>query len=520
MPLTISVLPPNVEAFSLARVSVTISDQGLWRLDEGDPNSYNLKLPIFPLVWSIVTGLAALDPLAHLPWALVFVTAAVVFPGYLLGLKVARHRGVAAAAALFLAAFGSFLFLTSGAMKESLGLLVFPIVVLLYAERTDPRKRGIAFVLLCLLPFLHHLVALMALGAVSVVLVLHDRRALAQGRLSGREFALDVLTGPAAAIVAAAYYAYVKMFLFVEVTGVFGLSLLVAIVVVLLAASLRAVRPARVRAGRALVTPASVAALVPVLAVGAVLYNARQPIFTGTVTTEPALLLMLPAFVAIAGFGVIGFQVLRKTSNRGSDLVLAMLVASVAFILFGFLRGLDPVSFLVAYRSFDFMDFALAVLAGIGVAVAWRRLAGRRAAQVAVGAVFVAALLGTAPMAWNTQAVFGLETTTTIGEFRALEILASLGGRVTTDQRLAEVALFWFEIPADGSLPLRLEAGEELVADYALVLERWTTVGASQLHPAPNRILDRGILDAFLAEHTILFVSGPPGERVYLVRLA
>ena len=55
------------------------------------------------------------------------------------------------------------------------------------------------------------------------------------------------------------------------------------------------------------------------------------------------------------------------------------------------------------------MDYGLAILAGIGLVALGKRLRGGPAALVALTAVFVAALVATTPMAWDTQAVFGVE---------------------------------------------------------------------------------------------------------------
>src|SRR5216117_4521746 len=83
--------------------------------------------------------------------------------------------------------------------------------------------------------------------------------------------------------------------------------------------------------------------------------------------------------------------------------------ADLALIVFGFLRGLDPGGFLLVYRAFDFLDYALAVLIGVAFVAAWRGIGRSRAARAGLGVAFLAALLLTTPMAWNTPAVFGVQ---------------------------------------------------------------------------------------------------------------
>src|SRR5207245_173000 len=151
-------------------------------------------------------------------------------------------------------------------------------------------------------------------------------------------------------------------------------------------------------------------------------------------------------------------------------------------------RFVSPVargSLVIVYRSVDFLDYAFAVLIGVAFVAAWRWLGPRRLAKGVLLAGVLAALLATSPMAWNTPAVFGVDNVTTPQEFRALALLASFGARnVTTDQRLADVGAMWFGYATDSSLPVKLRDNESLGGfQYALALERWTTVGAP-VHPA------------------------------------
>src|SRR5439155_1506695 len=99
-------------------------------------------------------------------------------------------------------------------------------------------------------------------------------------------------------------------------------------------------------------------------------------------------------------------------------------------------------------------------------------------------------------------------------------VIRSFGARnVTTDQRLADVGAMWFGYATDPSLPLKLRDNESLGGfQYALVLERWTTVGA-QVHPAPNVVISMVVLQTFLAENRVVYVAGASGDRIFVVQL-
>ncbi len=520
VPLLFSPLPFNIDGFPLAKIAQGMVASGAWSLDPADVNRYNLEMPVYSFLWSAVAQLGGLDVLVALQAVMPLLTSTVVLPGYLLGVKATRHPIVGFASGLFLAIFGSFLFVTSAAMKEAVGLLVLPVVVLLFAERADPRKRALALLGLLLLPFLHHLTTLVALGTVAALVVLGHARAVEGRRFRWRSLLLDVATGPLPGLAAWAYYAAVDMPFLGTVTAPDAIALFLSITILLAAALVRMGRPVPRRLGRSVAGSVHPILVVPALALSVLLLNERTSLFAGALRTQAGLLPVLVAAAVLAAFAFIGYQLVRRTANRANDLVLAMLIAPTALVLFGFLRGLDFVSQALVYRSFDFLDYGLAVLAGIGLAAAWGRLRRTKAGRVALAAAFLGALLATTPMACSSQAVFGVENVTTPAEFEALSVLASLHPvNVTTDQRLADVAAWWFGLRTDKSLPLVLrDNGSVSGHDYALVLERWTTVGAQE-HPSPNVILPVSVLDRFLAEHRVVYVAGPPGDRIFLVRL-
>ncbi len=520
VPLLLSPLPFNIDGFPLAKIAQGMVASGAWSLDPADVNRYNLEMPVYSFLWSAVGQLGGLDVLVALQAVMPLLTSTVVLPGYLLGVKATRHPIVGFASGLFLAIFGSFLFVTSAAMKEAVGLLVLPVVVLLFAERADPRKRALALLGLLLLPFLHHLTTLVALGTVAALVVLGHARAIEGRRFRWRALLLDVATGPLPGLAAWAYYAAVDMPFLGAVTAPDAIALFLSITVLLSAALVRMGRPVPPRLGRPIAGSVHPILVVPALALGVLLLNERTSLFAGALRTQTGLLPVLVAAAVLAAFAFVGYQLVRRTVNRANDLVLAMLIAPTALVLFGFLRGLDFVSQALVYRSFDFLDYGLAVLAGIGFAAAWGRLRGSRAARVALAAVFLGALLATTPMAYSSQAVFGVENVTTPAEFEALSVLASLHPvNVTTDQRLADVAAWWFGLRTDKSLPLVLrDNGSVSGHDYALVLERWTSVGAQE-HPSPNVVLPVSVLDRFLAEHRVVYVAGLPGDRIFIVQV-
>ncbi len=521
VPLLFSPLPFGIDGFALARISSDIGASGAWRIDSSNVNSYNQKLPGFSFLWSAVASLGGLSPLAHVQLVMPLLAALAVIPAYLFGVKATGRRLGGFVAGLFIAFFGSFLLLTSSVSKESIGLLVFPVAVLMFLERRDPRKRVLSVVLVVFLGFLHPLTTLLVLGMISALVVLHQRRAISRGRFRVGSFALDVATGPMLAILPWAYYSSVNLPFLGDLLAADALALFLGIVILMTALIAPMGRPANLQVGQRFVSPLARGILVPAIGVLVVLGNARNGLFAGAIGTQSGLLQMLPGIGVLAAFALAGYQLVRRTTNRASDLVVSMLVAPVALILFGLLRGLDAESLLIVYRSVDFLDYAFAVLIGVAFVATWRWLGPWRPAKAVLVGGLLAALLATTPMAWDTPGVFGVNNVTTPVEFRALALLASFGARnVTTDQRLADVGAMWFGYSMDSSLPVKLRDNESLARfQYALVLERWTTVGA-QLHPAPNLVISTTVLENFLTVNRIVYAAGPSGDRIFVVQLA
>ena len=519
VPLTFSPLPFNVDGYPLAWVSRGINTTGIWQIEPG-VNRYSELMPLYPLVWSTVSQLGGLSVLGDFQAIMPAILGTVVFPAYLLGAKATRNPVVGFVSGLFVAIFGSFLFLTSAAMKEALGLVVLPILVLLFAERADPRKRAIAFVWLVLLPLLSQLMDFLVLGIVAALVVLTHSRAISQGRFSGQALLFDCVTGPGLASLAYFYYFTVNMPGLSAIAAPDALALFLGVVTLLTASFVRMRRNASPRVGQPLVRPIGPILLVPALAFAALIVNSQMDLFAGVLRTQAALGPILLAGAVLAVFAFLGYQLVRRTTNRAGDGLFAMAVAPVALVLFAFLRGLDSLSQTLVVRSFDFVDYALAVLVGVGVAYTWMRLRSKKSARIALAATLIVALLATTPMAWNTQAVFGVNNVTTPAEYQALAFLATLHpANVTTDERLVYMASLWFGVNASSTLPFLLENNQSVSSyAYAVVLDEWTTVGA-QVYPAPNIVLSAKVLNGFLAQNRVVYSDGPQRSRIYVVQI-
>src|SRR2546428_3764500 len=125
--LTFSPLPFGIDGFALGRISSDIAARGGWRIDPADLNSYNQKLPGFSLLWSAVTSVGGLSPLAPVPLIMPLLASLSVIPADLFRVEAKGRPLGRFLAGPFIVFFGSFLLLTSSVSKEPIGLLVFPV---------------------------------------------------------------------------------------------------------------------------------------------------------------------------------------------------------------------------------------------------------------------------------------------------------------------------------------------------------------------------------------------------------
>lgn len=519
IPLFVSPLPYNTDGFPTAKIAEQIGASGQWTIDPTDVNVEDVKVPGTFLLLSAAAQLAALNPLLHAQVLFPILAATIVAPVYLIGVRGTGRRAVGLAAGCFMAIYGSFLFLTSVPMKETIGLVLLPATVLLVHERGDPRKRGIAMILLLLLIFVDYLTLFMAMGMAASLVFLTHARGLSEHRFSPRALALDFATIGVPLFVAWNYYSAVNLFYFSEFSSEAGLVVLLAAGAVLLILLLRRWKPSSARSTRGFVSPWAIllggAFLAAILVLGS-----PSEVFEDTPQIRPLFQVILPAFIVLAGFAFIGYRFVRRMGGYLNDLAVSMLATPLVLILFGFAFNRIYLSFRIISRSVDFVDFAFALLAGLGLALAVARFRYNRSAGVGLAAAFVVALLVTTPIAYDPSQLFGVETATTPQEFQALQLIASLGAKnVLCDLRLCTVAHSYFGLGANFRLPLWIRDQTPILGyDYAIVLERWTTVGAT-MFPLATVVLDQLALDSFLSANRIVYVFGTTGDRTYVVRM-
>ncbi len=516
--LLLSSLPYNIDSFAQIAIAEEMLISGQWTLDATSTNAGNLKLPFLPLLLATLAAITGLSPLDLAVPLAIGLSLLGILGLYTLVLTLTGSRVTAWIAGLVLALLGPFIFLSSTLMKEALGLALLPLLLWLVWHRANPRYRIMGAGLLLVFPLIHHLTTLMAFGFISLLFLLQHAQRYWEDRGSWREAGKDLLSGPALFPVALGYYAAVGMEGFTEVWKPDEVALFLSVALLMAAAGLLLASNTRARPWFALSKARRRASLLDqksIAIVGAfllVLVNLYRPIFPGTVATSPLLLLGALAYLPLVFLALIGLNLYRLSPQREKALPVVLLLVPLTVILYALLRGLDPLSHVILYRSIDFLDFGIALT--VAVAVVSQRGRWRR---VLVG-VLVVSLLATVPMAYASERVFQVQNTTYAYEWAALSHLSGAGAPAPhTDQRLASVMAWYFGVPADGTLPLILEFNQPLPDGILLLEENWGSRGA-QVHPFPFIPIAEERLAGLVAGHNLIYHGGTEGNAIFVLQ--
>jgi hypothetical protein len=512
LPLLVSGLPYNIDGFSVVRIAEDVQATGHIQWDLADPNLENVKVPVFAVLLHLSAAATGMPPLAVAQLAIAVIGAISVLAAFVLVRRLTGSDPAAAFASLFLALNGLYVFFTATTIKASIGFALLPIILLLYWEREDPRKRLLAVLLLVTLPLTHHLTSLIVFSMISMILFVQLVQWWQAGTLTARRTLMELSLGPALILPGILYYRSVSLGYWLEVNDprhillFLSVTFLAALVVLSLSLPARSGPWFFLRRKRRLWSRIFDEKLIyPVGAIVLLLVNERLNIFAGTIRTKPGFMTALIPYIVLMMVCLIGFNVIRHTRSRFRPLAAAAFVAPFSVMVFAFLRGLDPFSFPLMYRSYDYMDLALALFAGVGMAFLVSVIRSK-AVRVALIAGFAILLVLTLPLGFNSEEYYDVQNFTYEYEFAAMTHLNSLGPSYAgTDQRLFATMSWYYHQEGDGALPpIIAREGSTDRYDFLLLEGSWARQGA-QLHPAPNLVLGADTLAGVAAENDAIY---------------
>lgn len=521
VPLLFSALPYNIDGFPLAKISNDVISSGEWTI--GD---YNTKLPIFGMMITLASILCSQEPLYFVQLLVPLITSMSVVLVYVLAYEITKSRTASIFAGLFLALCGFYVFLTAAVMKQALGFTLIPLILYLYYDREDTRKRLLCAFILILLPLLHHLTSLMVFCMITLIMAAQNIQKLKDDTWKATDFTLDVCLGPLLIMFLFWFYTSVDMPFFLDVANINAVTLFLSVYFIVALLSIYLSSPSRMRPWffishekRVLPRFLDQKALFVLGAIFLLVLNHFTDVFAGTLQTKQDLLIWAIPYLILLFVGLAGLNVMRNTETRCRPLVVAGLMGPISVMLFSFLWGLDPVSFVLLYRSYDFIDVALAI--AIGIAVSYT-IAGakRRVTKVGVAAGALGLILLTTPFAYGSVHFFDVENTTYQYEFESMTFvnqhqLFELG----TEQRIYTTISTYYGAEGDGFLPPRLHNKMSISSyDYLLMEERWTSIGA-QFHPSGALVIDEEIFENTIRDNNLIYSNTAAQEEVLILKV-
>ncbi|MBU4031995.1 MAG: hypothetical protein KKD98_04260, partial [Candidatus Thermoplasmatota archaeon] len=477
-------------------------------------------------MFSLVLGV---EPLPLLPYFCALIGSLSVIFIYALAMSLTKNEIAAFSAGIFAALSGLFVYVTTAAMKQLLAITLLCFLLFLYTRRRDWRFRAGMILVLVILPFTHHLASLIALLTFSFALVGTAFRRSEHHVRTTKEFILDAITGPGILLMSIVYYNSVSLEIASEVINandimlLASVSILVAVIARMLSITVQT-RPWFFLKGKnKKVTFASIfdeKVLVLVLGIGVLYLNARVHLFTGAQLTSDALLRLMFPYFLLAIVGLMGFNVLRYSKFSQRHLVVGMFLAPLTIMVFSALRGLDLFGFMLAYRSYNFIDIPLAVVVGVGIAYIIGKLSMLskqhdffKPLPTFVMVIFIVTCAAALPLAYNSQDAFDVQEVTYDYELQAMEWASEHTDNVYTDQRCGDIMAPYFEITVGKNGPWKLRDGGFAAGDVLLASRDWTVEGA-QMYPFGRVVFQEEAFDATMNNWNVCYVGGPQGSEM------
>ncbi len=530
IPLLFSGLPFNIDGFPLVRISEDIVDTGHWSLSyPGGTSSfvtYNTKMPVMSLLISNFALIFGIAPLRVAQVIIPFLSSTALVIIYLVAYKITKNELVSFFAGLALALNGFYVYLGAAIMKETIGLVLLLLGVYLYQGREDPRKRVLASMLFLILALTHHLTAWIGFVMVSLLMIAFHAQKWHRGSFKTKEVMIDFVSGPFLFIFTILYYQMVNMVFFTTVSNINDIALFASIFMLGAVFCIIFSLPKKRKKPRNIVLNKTL--IIPVAGLALLILNHYTKAFD-TIRGSSSFLTYLLPYLLLITIALIGFNVVASKRTEYRPFIAALLLAPFLVILFALLKGFDPFTFMLVYRSYDYIDFGLAICAGIGIGYLINRLVKRFAGEknasdgfrlkATLSVIFLIICISTVPLAYQGQEFYGVQDATYDHEFKAMSWLGENGKdyHISTDERLNDIMVPYFDLDCDKSLPLKFKYNEDVKSGTILFMEdKWLYDGA-QMSPMEPIVISKGTFDRTLDRNNLIFSSSSANSQIYIV---
>ncbi len=500
-PLSVTDQPYNVDSILEYRAGEWVAEHGNLNYPHGAAynNNHTPATPLLNGLTGAISSASGVNAKTSLTVLTLLVSSTACLGVYALALRWTRRESVALLAGTLVVVSGLNVYASSSIWKQGFSIPIMLVALYLY---THPRGRALSAVLFFVLLITHHYTAFISALAVTYISL---NRALSSfpegGWRSMRHLALPL----ALWFTIYAYYTSVN-FDRTELLPIYGeMALFLAVLVPLTIICYWLNRWTWDRGGSVKLAVAFTSVPLAIYAYGFI-----SPLFRDTLGFNEMVLAFTLGYVLALPFLVRGGQLMLHTVFPAKDLFVGYVLSVIHMYLFAFLRARDFVSHHIASRTTVMLAPLISLLIALGAVTS----KGSRLRVYGAVAMAVVVMSTTTPLAYVGWSAFGADMYVQDWELKAASYLGDVNSTVYTDDKLGRVAHNAYDVSVSVSAPLLMEEGSA-IDGYVLCSEKWQTDGA-QMYPMPPQRVN---LTAYMEDGDILLISGPAGERVYVLRL-
>jgi len=507
-PLSISQYPFNNDALTECGMASEILDSGHLRFSSEAhwSTTHSVAIPILNVMLSFVSSAVGTTP--FLAGQTLGATVAISTVGviFLLGTNFSGdvRGGVAAAFAAIM--FGSFVFTTGSIWKVMLGINLLAFAVFFYTRRSSLPFRVLTLVVLMVIPFVHHLVSIVAFLLFANLLAWSWLFGILKGTVTRRHL-YDTLMIVIPGILAVSYYSFVEFDRYVQffsplrtiamVAGFSALSV-VGVTVLSLKNHLRL----------------SLAPVVGLIISAVAIMDYLGLVFPYEASASQSYVALGVASGVVVAVAWYGSEVVIESGSMYRAILVGLLIAPVAVIGFGMLQGFSSQSHQILYRSFDLLDLFLFLGLGAGIAHLSRR---HKKLYPIIGCALVVSLAVSFPFGYESETLLGVRHDTQAYEVDAVKWLEHRDSPVIimTDERLSYISESTSSCKADPALPqlIAVPNGFPNYRWYYTLERSWTTLGVND-YPNGRFVLAESTLQLALESSNVLYLGGPLEDQI------
>jgi len=514
MPLSISPYPFNNDSLTECGITAEILKTGHLEFSSSTPwyGTHGIDTPVLNVLMAFFSDVLGVEPLECAQVLGATVAVLTVCGVLIMGKMFSGELRGGVAAGFMAVLMGTFVFTTGSIWKEMLGISLLVLAILSYVRRTELEFRMLWFLILLMIPFVHHLVAAVAFVLFGYLLVWSWLFALRHG-IARKRNVLDLIMIVIPTVIAVGYYHAVSFDRLSMISSPIRMALLIAGFAFL---SFVAVAVLSMR-GHSKWTFSPILGVV-LMALIFLDYSGLVFPYSSSATNEYLLLGLATAF--LASFAWYGAEVLLENKSAYRAVQLGLLLSPLTIVGYGFIGGLSLSSHQVLYRSFDFFD--IFIFTGVAVGIVTVRRCHPRLYPV-LGCATIVALVLSFPFAYSSGELLGVRHDTQVYEVEAFKWMSGQGDNITivTDERLGYIGRSMTGITKDPALPQYLVAGVPFPSYpwFYMIESSWTTEGVNN-YPYGRLVLSDTSYKLVLEAADVFYAAGPLNDQLVVFSAA